>query len=280
MNKFESEVSMPAHEYERFSLEGRVIVVTGSTGVLGQGYCKAMAARGARIVAADLPSRSPEMQASELALELNQEVVGFNCDVANEKDVVGLFQFAREKFGRVDVVLNNAAATGEHLMKLGDVFAPFEDYPIEVWNQVLQTNLTGVFLVAREGGKAMLESGGGSLINVSSIYGVVGPDHRIYEGMPFGSFAAYSASKAGVHGVTQWLATYWGKRGIRVNTLVPGGVFNGHNDEFVRRYSNRTPMGRMADRDDLVGMVIFLASNASRYCTGQKFIVDGGLSAW
>lgn len=272
--------SDPAAEEERFSLKDRVIVVTGSTGVLGQGYCRAMAIRGAKVVAADLPNRNPKVLADAMATEFKSQVAGFDCDVASEMDVVRLFQFAREKYGRVDVVLNNAAATGEHLMKVGDVFAPFEEYPIEVWNQVLQTNLTGVFLVAREGGKAMLETGGGSLINVSSIYGVVGPDHRIYEGMPFGSFAAYSASKAGVHGVTQWLATYWGKKGIRVNTLVPGGVFNGHSEEFVRRYSNRTPMGRMADRDDLVGMVIFLASDASRYCTGQKFIVDGGLSAW
>lgn len=280
MKKIKPEVLTSEQEHERFSLKDRVIVVTGSTGVLGEGYCRAFTVRGAKVIVADLPSRNPKQQAADLAAELNQKVEGFECDVANERQVVELFQFARSKFGRVDVVLNNAAATGEHLMKVGDVFAPFEEYPIEVWNQVLQTNLTGVFLVAREGGKAMRETGGGSLINVSSIYGVVGPDHRIYEGMPFGSFAAYSASKAGVHGVTQWLATYWGAKGIRVNTLVPGGVFNGHSDEFVSRYSNRTPMGRMANRDDLVGMVIFLASDASRYCTGQKFIVDGGLSAW
>jgi NAD(P)-dependent dehydrogenase (short-subunit alcohol dehydrogenase family) len=145
---------------------------------------------------------------------------------------------------------------------------------------VLRTNLTGVFLVAREGGKAMLASGGGSLINVSSIYGVVGPDHRIYEDMPFGSFPAYSAGKAGVHGLTLWLATYWGRKGIRVNTLVPGGVFNGQREEFTHRYSERTPMGRMASSDDLIGMVIYLASDASCYCTGQQFIVDGGLTAW
>jgi NAD(P)-dependent dehydrogenase (short-subunit alcohol dehydrogenase family) len=149
-----------------------------------------------------------------------------------------------------------------------------------VWEQVLRTNLTGVFLVAREGGKAMLANGGGSLINVSSIYAVAAPDHRIYEGMQFSSFPAYSAGKAGVHGLTLWLSTYWGRNGIRVNTLVPGGVFNQHGEDFVRRYSDRTPMGRMANSDDLVGMVIFLASNASRYCTGQQFIVDGGLTAW
>jgi NAD(P)-dependent dehydrogenase (short-subunit alcohol dehydrogenase family) len=264
----------------RFSLEGRVVIVTGCTGVLGSSYCRAIALRGAHLVMADLAERDPAAKAAALAQEAGANVIGVACDVGSEEAVKLLFKIALQHFGRVDVVLNNAAATGEHLMKVGDVFAPFEDYPLSVWDQVLRTNLTGVFLVAREGGKAMLENGGGSLINVSSIYGVVGPDHRIYEGMPFGSFPAYSAGKAGVHGLTLWLATYWGRKGIRVNTLVPGGVFNGHQAEFVRRYSERTPIGRMANSDDLVGMVIYLASDASRYCTGQQFIVDGGLTAW
>jgi NAD(P)-dependent dehydrogenase (short-subunit alcohol dehydrogenase family) len=145
---------------------------------------------------------------------------------------------------------------------------------------VLRTNLTGVFLVAREGGKRMLAAGGGSLINVASVYGVVAPDHRIYDGMPFSSFAPYSASKAGVHGLTLWLATYWARGGIRVNTVCPGGVYNDHDPEFVRRYAERTPMGRMAAPDDLVGIMLYLASDASRYCTGQRFVIDGGLSAW
>lgn len=273
-------VEMTTREVERFSVEGRVVVLTGCTGVLGSAYCRVFAERGARLVMADLAEREPAAKAAALSEATGAEVLGFSCDVGSEPDVVTLFQSAMKHFGRVDVVMNNAAATGEHLMKVGKVFAPFEEYPLAVWDQVLRTNLTGVFLVAREGGKAMLESGGGSLINVSSIYGMVGPDHRLYEDMPFGSFPAYSAGKAGVHGLTLWLSTYWGRKNIRVNTLVPGGVFNGHQEEFVKRYSNRTPMGRMADSDDLVGMVIFLASDASRYCTGQKFIVDGGLTAW
>ena len=268
------------NEERRFSLENRVVVITGCTGVLGTAYCRAIAQRGGRLVMADLAERDPVSEAQALAKETGAQVLGVICDVGSEQDVIALFETAMQHFGRVDVVLNNAAATGEHLIKIGDVFAPFENYPLAVWDQVLRTNLTGVFLVAREGGKAMLASGGGSLVNVSSIYGVVGPDHRIYEGMPFGSFPAYSAGKAGVHGLTMWLATYWGRKGIRVNTLVPGGVFNGHAEEFNRRYSERTPMGRMANSDDLVGMVVYLASDASRYCTGQQFIVDGGLTAW
>ncbi len=267
-------------EMERFSVEGKVIVVTGACGVLGKTYCRALAQRGAHLVIADLASTTVLQQAEELVTELGAKVVGVHCDVSSETDVIELFQSAMAHFKRVDVVLNNAAATGEHLMRHGEVFSAFEDYPLAVWQQVIATNLTGVFLVAREGGKAMLKSGGGSLINVSSIYAIAGPDHRIYQDMPFSSFPGYSASKAGVHGLTLWLATYWGDKGIRVNTLVPGGVYNNHLPAFTERYANRTPMGRMANRDDLVGAVVFLASAASVYYTGQQLIVDGGLSAW
>lgn len=273
-------LSVEQQELQRFSIKGKVIVVTGCTGVLGRAYCQAMALRGARLVMADLLERDPVSNAAKLAFSTGAEVLGVACDVGVESDVIKLFEQTLSRFGRVDVVLNNAAATGEHLLKHGEVFAPFETYPLAVWQQVIQTNLTGVFLIAREGGKAMLAGGGGSLINVSSIYGVVGPDHRIYQDMPFSSFPAYSAGKAGVHGLTLWLATYWGDKGIRVNTLVPGGVNNGHKAEFVQRYAQRTPMGRMANSDDLVGTVIYLASDASRYCTGQQYIVDGGLTAW
>ena len=263
-----------------FDLNSRVVVVTGSTGVLGSHYCRALAARGALLVAADLPDRDPATQAADLSRDLRASVVGVACDVRRETDVTGLFDTAVHQFGRVDVVVNNAAATGEHLMRSGNAFTKFEDYPLSVWDEVLRTNLTGVFLVAREGGKRMLANGGGSMINIGSIYGVVAPDHRIYKDMPFSSLAAYSASKAGVHGLTLWLSTYWATSGIRVNTVCPGGVFNNHDPEFVRRYSERTPMGRMATPDDLVGVIVYLASDASRYCTGQRFVVDGGLTAW
>lgn len=262
------------------SVRDKVVVITGCTGVLGRTYCQALAEQGAILVMSDLSDRDPAARAQDIAREFSVPAFGIDCDVTDEHDVTRLFVTAMEKFGRVDGVLNNAAATGEHLMKAGNVFGAFEEYSVAVWEQVMRTNLTGVFLVAREGGRAMLESGGGSLVNVSSIYGVVGPDHRIYDGMPFASFAAYSASKAGVHGLTLWLATYWGRKGIRVNTVVPGGVYNGHDPEFVRRYSERTPMGRMANPEDMVGVILYLVSEASRYSTGQQFIIDGGLTAW
>ncbi len=263
----------------RFSLSGKVVVVTGGNGLLGSAYCQALAEHGATVVIADLPAAKPTEAAERLAAATSVETLGVSCDVGSEADVIALFGAALERFGRVDGVLNNAAATGEHLMREGAVFSPFEEYPLAVWDAVVRVNLTGVFLVAREGGKAMLQGGGGSLLNVSSTYGVVGPDHRIYEGMKFASFPGYSATKAGVHGLTRWLATYWGERNIRVNTLVPGGVENKHDPEFVRRYSARTPLRRMARREDMVGVVVYLMSDASSYATGQQFFVDGGWTA-
>lgn len=263
-----------------YSIDNKVILITGGTGILGWTYCQAVSEAGAKVVVADLPERRPQERALELVDRFGGEALGIVCDVTREEQVRSLVQAALDRFGKVDVTINNAAGTGEFLAGHGDVFASFEEYPLPVWEIVLKTNLTGVFLVAREIGKAMKAAGGGSIINVSSIYGVVGPDHRIYEEMPFGSFPGYSASKAGVLGLTRWLASYWAKDDIRVNAVTPGGVENNHDQVFVSRYSARTPMGRMADRNELIGIMVFLASDASSYCTGQNFIVDGGWTAW
>ncbi|WP_291011764.1 SDR family oxidoreductase [Hydrogenophaga sp.] len=264
---------------QRFDLTGKVVVVTGGTGLLGSAYCQGLAEHGAQVVMADLAAADPVAKARAVKSPQGPGAWGIVCDVGVEADVVELFQTVLKKFGRVDAVLNNAAATGEHLMRQGAVFTSFEDSTLAVWEQAIRVNLTGVYLVAREGGKAMLQGGGGSLVNVSSTYGVVGPDHRIYEGMKFNSLPSYAAAKAGVHGLTRWLATYWGEKGIRVNTLVPGGVQNNHDPEFVRRYVARTPLGRMAKPEDMVGMMIYLVSDASAYSTGQQFFVEGGWTA-
>jgi NAD(P)-dependent dehydrogenase (short-subunit alcohol dehydrogenase family) len=264
---------------QRFDLTGKVVVVTGGTGLLGSAYCQGLAEHGAQIVMADLAAADPVAKAAAIQTPKGPGAWGMACDVGVEADVVALFQAVMTKFGRVDAVLNNAAATGEHLMRQGAVFTSFEESTLAVWEQAIRVNLTGVYLVAREGGKAMLQNGGGSLVNVSSTYGVVGPDHRIYEGMKFNSLPSYAAAKAGVHGLTRWLATYWGEKGIRVNTLVPGGVQNNHDPEFVRRYVARTPLGRMAKPEDMVGMMIYLVSDASAYSTGQQFFVEGGWTA-
>lgn len=207
-------------------------------------------------------------------------ILGIEIDVTNESMMIEGVSQAGKRFNGLDGAIYNVAVTSEGLMDGDQSFPPFEIYPLTLWQKAMDVNLTGAFLFAREVGKILKDNHGGSLINVASIYGVVGPDHRIYEGQPFASFPAYSASKAGLIGLSRWLATWWAKDGIRVNAVSPGGVYHDHNERFTAAYSNRTPMGRMAEREEITGILIYLLSNASRYCTGQNFTIDGGLTSW
>jgi NAD(P)-dependent dehydrogenase (short-subunit alcohol dehydrogenase family) len=257
-----------------FDLQNKRILLVGATGVLGKTYAQALAKTGAQLAIADLAS------SDVLALAESIGAYGIEMDVTDETSVQGGIAAALDKLGGLDGAISNAAATGEFLMKEGDPFAAFEEYPLAAWQKTIDVNLTGSFLVARETGRAMKASGGGSLVLVSSIYGVVGPDHSMYDEQSFKSFPGYSASKAGIIGLTRWLATWWGDAGIRVNCLTPGGTYNDHNESFAAAYGKRTPMGRMAKREELTGMLMFLLSDASNYCTGQNYIVDGGFTAW
>jgi len=257
-----------------FDLSDKRILLVGATGVLGRVYASELAKHGAKLVIADMAQTDVIAYAKELGVSAK------TVDVTSEQSVIDCITYCTEQYGGLDAVINNAAATGEGLMKAGEVFSDFEDYPLDVWKQTLDVNLTGTFLVAREAGRLMKTQGKkGCMINISSIYGVVGPDHRIYDGQPFKSFPGYSASKSGVIGLTKWLATWWGDA-IRVNCVTPGGVFNDHNDQFVKAYGDRVPMGRMAEREELVGIILYLLSDSSSYVTGQNFIIDGGLTAW
>lgn len=257
-----------------FNLKGKRILLVGATGVLGSAFSRGLKSAGASLVIADLETTSIDKIASELALE------SLYIDVTNEKSVIESISTAASVLGGLDGVVSNAAITSESLMGTQSIFSKLEDYPLEDWKKTIDVNLSGTFLVAREAGRLMKMSGGGSIVLTSSIYGVVGPDHNIYEGQSFQSFPGYSASKAGIIGLTKWLATWWAKDGIRVNALSPGGVINNQPNDFVEKYSERTPIGRMAEPDDLTGALLFLLSDSSSYCTGQNLIIDGGLTAW
>ena len=188
-----------------------------------------------------------------------------------------------EQFGQVNILHNNAASKSKDLDAF---FAPFEKYSFDEWRKVMAVNIDGMFLVAQAVGDQMVKQGkGGSIIQTASIYGIMASDKRIYEGSFYlgrqiSNPAVYSASKAAVVGLTKYLAAYWADKGIRVNTLVPGGVESGQNETFKARYSARVPMNRMAQAHEMVGAVLYLASDASSYVTGQCMVVDGGLSAW
>ena len=187
------------------------------------------------------------------------------------------------EFGEINILHNNAAGKSNDLDAF---FAPFEEYSLDQWRKIMEVNLDGMFLVAQAAGRQMVaQRKGGSIIQTASIYGIIAPDQRIYEGSFYlgteiNTPAVYSASKAAVIGLTKYLATYWANNKIRVNTLTPGGVESGQNEEFKRLYSNRVPMDRMAHASEMVGALLYLASEASSYVTGQNIIVDGGLSTW
>ena len=267
---------------ELFSLANKVVVVTGGAGLLGQVFCQALVDVGAHVAIVDLDLASAETVAKRINKSDAQRVIAVGSDITSPESVTQMVTNVVKQLGRIDVLVNNAASKGS---SLDAFFESFEDYSLKTWREVMSVNIDGLFLVAQAVGKQMKKQGGGSIIQTSSIYGVVAPDQRIYEGSEYNGRAintpaVYSASKAAVNGLTSYLSTYWASSKIRVNSLTPGGIASGQNSEFNKKYSNRVPLGRMGEATELVGALIYLASDASSYVTGQNLIVDGGLSAW
>jgi 2-deoxy-D-gluconate 3-dehydrogenase len=270
-------------ELDKFRMDGRVAVVTGGAGLLGAEFCRTLADAGASVVVADLDVAGAENVASGLRAA-GEQAIGLGLDVTQIESVTRAVSHVRAEHGRVDVLVNSAALDPKfdpaHHERAANAF---EDYPLEMWNQALAVNLTGMFLCSQAVSRPMLEQGSGVIINICSTYGLVGPDQRIYArpGKPRQFKPVYySVTKAGVLGMTRYLATYFAGTGLRVNALTPGGVFNDHDDGFVANYSARTVLGRMARRDEMNGALLFLASDASSYMTGSNLIVDGGWTAW
>ncbi|MFC2968686.1 SDR family NAD(P)-dependent oxidoreductase [Acidimangrovimonas pyrenivorans] len=259
-------------------LTGRTIFITGAGGVLGSTYVRRMLAEGARVVATDLPGAR-----AEALQEAHGDKAGFRfyeLDVGDEAQVTGIFQRVMGDGWNPDVVLNNAAITGEMLMGAGKSFPDFADTSVEDWEKTLRTNLTGAFMIARQMDRDIVGKYPSTLINVASMYALNGAHHPIYDGMPFKNFSAYGVTKAGIHGLTVWLAGYWAQRQATVNTIAPGAVFNNHSEEFQRRVGELIMAGRMCQPDEIADVMLFLCSPQSRYMTGQMVNVDGGFSAW
>lgn len=263
-----------------FSLKGKVAIVTGACGLIGRKHCEALASAGAQVVVADINQQSCDV----IAASLDGEHLALAFDITSEEQVKNACKIIMDRWGHIDVLVNNAA--------INDMFenpamaaeqSKFENYPVEMFRKSLDVNVAGMFICSQVFGSVMARQKRGSIINVASTYGMVGPDQSIYVNpdgkQTFYKSAAYPATKGAVINFTRFLAAYWGKDGVRVNTLSPGGVENSQDEWFVANYSRKTALGRMAVPTDYQGAVVFLASEASSYMTGANLVVDGGWTA-
>lgn len=266
---------------EIFSLKNKTAIVTGALGLIGKNHCIALAEAGADVVVCDLDST----QCINFAESLHRPGLGVNADITKKESVQQLLKKVLAHYKKVDILVNNAA--------INDMFenptvaaeqSKFENYPLEMWQKSLDVNITGMFLCSQIIGKKMAEQKRGSIINIASTYGMVAPDQSLYKDshgkQTFYKSAAYPVTKGAVISFTKFLAAYWGKKGVRVNTLSPGGVENNQEEFFIKNYSKKTPLYRMAKPTDYKGALIFLASDASDYMTGANLVVDGGWTAW
>lgn len=276
-------MTSPGEYRKAFDFSAKTVLITAGAGTLGPEFAKGFLQHGAQIVIADINAEATQRVSDDLEKHYPGRVLGLVADIADPVSVKAMVARTVERFGAIDILLNNAAYFPDDFQAF---FTPFEDYGLAQWRKVMAVNIDGMFLVAQAAGKQMLnQPRRGVIIQTSSIYGVLASDARIYQGSeylgsPINNPAAYAASKAAVIGLSRWLAAYWADKGIRVNTIAPGGVESGQNETFTTRYGARVPMGRMARVDEMTSTVLYLASDASSYVTGQCIVVDGGLSAW
>lgn len=267
-----------------FDLSGRIAVVTGGMGQLGAALAAALAARGMRVAILDLAT-TPRAGADGLRAGLEEGTIRAHpCDVADRDAVEAALALVEGDWGVPHLLVNAAAIDAPPDAPASEV-GPFEDVPLESLERVVHTNVLGVVVPCQVIGGAMARAGRGSIVNVGSVYGLLSPDQSLYDfrreaGEAFFKPVAYSVSKSALLNLTRYLATYWGRSGVRVNTLTPHGIENGQPEEFVAAFAARSPLGRLMDVSEAVGAVVFLAADASSYVTGANVVVDGGWSAW
>ena len=263
-----------------FDVSRETVVVTGGAGQLGLQYCRAFLERSARVAALDL---KPSAGIGALEREFGDRFLFATGDVTRRESLDGALGAIEGRFGAPTVLINNAGIDSPPDAPVSEN-GPFEEYPDASWDRVMDVNVKGVYLCCKVFGGAMAKAGKGSIINISSIYGVVSPDQSLYEyrrrrGESFFKPVAYSTSKSALLNLTRYLAVYWAKKNLRVNTRTIAGVFCKHEPAFLEAYCGRIPVGRMAEGGDYHGAVIFLASPASAYMTGSNLVMDGGWTA-
>lgn len=261
----------------KMTTDERVLLITGCSGQLGIQYSMAFLNAGYTVVGLDLENNE---QVNSICSEYPLKYSFFRVDITSRADLIEIRNTVMRKFGRIDVLINNAAIDSPPNSS-SKANGSFEDFSEELWDKIVNVNLKGTYLCCQIFGKQMVLDNGGSIINISSIYGQVSPDPRIYDyrfknNEVFYKPVAYSASKGGLHNLTRYLAVYWAKKNIRVNTVVLAGVENGQDQEFIESYCSRIPIGRMAKPDEYNGLMLFLASESSSYITGSTIVADGG----
>jgi NAD(P)-dependent dehydrogenase (short-subunit alcohol dehydrogenase family) len=264
---------------ELFDLTGKVFLVSGGARDLGRDMATALCEAGANGVLTSRNAENAQTTARELSEQTGREVLGLALDATDEADVQRVVQQVRERFGSIDILVNNTGGSGGAQLAAP---ANLEERPRAIWDAVQTLNVTAPFLVTKHVAPVMKAQGGGSIINIASIAGIIGRDRRVYPDGMAPQPIDYAAAKAAVLGMTRDLAAYLGEHGVRVNAISPGGFEReNHLRAFVEGYSEKTPLRRMGrDGVDLKGAVIFLASAASDYVTGQNLVVDGGFSMW
>jgi NAD(P)-dependent dehydrogenase (short-subunit alcohol dehydrogenase family) len=269
-----------------FDLAGRVAVVTGGAGLLGYHHGAILAEAGAHVVLLDLPTTEPAARAAQITDAHGVECLGLTTDITNEASVSDASARILAKFGRIDILINNAANNPKVEDAKGQAWSRLENLPVDVWEADIRVGLTGAFLCSRVFGAEMAKRKTGVIVNVASDLAMIAPDQRLYrvEGLPEDEQpvkpVTYSVVKSALLGLTRYLATYWSEANIRVNAISPGGVLNGQPEVFLSRLKQLIPMKRMANRDEYQGAILFLCSDASSYMTGANLVIDGGRTCW
>jgi len=265
-----------------FDISGRNFVISGSAGMLGKEFSTTMCKAGANVILLDINQKENKKIEKELVKRYNGKTKSYPIDITNKKQIKKLAKNILKEFGQVDGLVNCAAFTTKGSIVSKSMFESLENFPLELWQKSIDINLTGSFLLSQEFGNIMSKQKKGVIVNISSIYGVVGNDQRIYGKGGINAPPSYAVSKAGIINLTRYLAAYWHKKNIRVNTLTLGGVKDEsyQTKRFIKNYSEKTMLGRMASKIEYNGALLFLLSDASSYMTGSNLIVDGGWTAW
>jgi NAD(P)-dependent dehydrogenase (short-subunit alcohol dehydrogenase family) len=261
-----------------FDLKNQNIIITGSAGRLGSQFATTLSENGANVILVDINEKKNLILEKKLKKKYNTKAKSYIVDITQPTEITKFKKEFFKKFNDVYGLINNAHVN----FPPKTVNFDLENYPIESWQKYVEIHLTATFLMCREFGTIMAKKQNGTIVNISSIYGLVGPDQRIYGTSKLNTPPSYSAVKAGVVNLTRYFASYWAGKNIRVNTLTPGGIKDStyQSQQFIKNYSSKTMLNRMAKNNDFNGAILFLMSNASSYMTGANLIVDGGWTAW